>query len=87
MYRSPLPVSESTRVNLDQVGFRFDQKVGNSDSLLFRVNVQHGSQTTPSALPVDPTLKQNRTEAIVGSYTRIFSPTWIFNGSVGYTRD
>lgn len=77
------PLSVAT----DQWGIRFDQLVRTKDLFFARVNVSHASQESPSSLPKAPNFTVNRNLAVAGSYTHTFSPTFVTNGSFGYTRD
>ena len=78
---------QSTATDTDQWGLRVDQRVGHSDFLFGRVNVNNASAVMPSPLPANPNINENRTRTVLGSYTRVFSPTLVLNLSAGYTRD
>lgn len=78
---------QSTATDADQFGIRFDQKIGQSDSLFIRGNVENSSSISPHPLVTTPMIKENRPRTLAGSYTRIWSPTLLMNVSLGYTRD
>jgi hypothetical protein len=79
--------AQSTAVNSDQWGLKFDHRFGDSDSLFVRGNVLGATSRTPAPLPPNPLYLANRTRTLVGGYTHLFSPTLLLNATIGYTRD
>ena len=77
--------SAPTDIASDIFGIRMDHQLSTNDTVFARFNRNNVHQTTPGALPANPTSLSNYSQQAVVGYTHIFNPKTILNFRYGYT--
>ena len=78
--------AQSTAKDEDQWGFRIDHNFSDRQMLFGRFSHYHVTQTTPGALPADPSFSLNSGVNLALHYSFIFNPTLIYSFTGGYNR-
>jgi hypothetical protein len=87
--RSGIPnlvLAQSTHKDEDQWGIRVDHNFSDRQMLFGRFSKYNVTQTTPGALPADPSLSVNTGFNGALHYTFVFGPSFVYNFTGGYNR-
>ena len=87
--RSTIPdlsLSQRYTQTSNQWGVRIDQNVGDKQMLFGRASRYNYYRLNPGGLPLDAFNQVNSGDNILGHYTRIISPTFLFDFLAGYNR-
>ncbi|HWB99782.1 MAG TPA: hypothetical protein VG672_23905, partial [Bryobacteraceae bacterium] len=77
---------QSTRKDEDQWGVRIDHNFSDRQMLFGRFSRYYVTQTTPGALPLDPSFSLNSGVNVALHYTFVFNPTFLYDFTGGYNR-
>jgi len=81
-----LALSQSSQQTANQWGIRADQIFSERQRIYGRVSFYNWVDTSPGALPANPTQQQNHGANVAIHYTRVFSPTFLMDLLAGYNR-
>jgi len=81
-----LVLPQSTRKDEDQWGIRVDHNFSDRQMLFGRFSHYYVTQTTPGALPADPSFSLNSGVNVAIHYTFVFSPSLLYSFTGGYNR-